>query len=245
MAKLRIVGQSKVGTIKARFREVVGVNIQIYDQSGEPAADESTLGSIRTKRSTSLEVTILGQTLVKNVEAFFEDNYGVKIDILAADGSLADNDVTLGSVRRSYGLKDEPDSNGDGDGDGNQQEEETVMNQDDILEKIVTEFRSDPRNKIIIDGKDLAAFASEEVGQEVTLDQLCKAVSSFEEGEAEEEDESLVDAATALCHQVADRCWGECLDEDDDEWEEVDISTEWGNVDCDKSESIFVTIYQE
>lgn len=243
MATLRIVGQSKVGTIKTRFRETVGVDIQIYDQSGEPAADESTLGSIRTKRPTSVEVTIRGQTLVKNVEAFFEDNYGVKIDILASDGSLADNDVTLGSVRRSYGLQDEPASTDDGNSD--QKEEKEMISQDDILEKIVTEFRADPRNKIIIDGKDLAAFASEEVDQEVTLEKLCKAVSSFEEGEAEEEDESLVDAATALCHQVADRCWGECLDEYDDEWEEVDISTEWSNVDCDEEGEMFVTICQE
>ena len=102
MAKLRIVGQSKVGTIKEKFREAMGVDLQIYDQSGEPAPDNVTFGSIRSKSPTSVEVTIAGQTLVKNVEAFFEDNYGVKIDILNEDGSLADNEFTLGSIRRRY-----------------------------------------------------------------------------------------------------------------------------------------------
>lgn len=131
MAKLRVVGQSKVGTIKAQFRETIGVDIQIYDQSGEPAANESTLGSIRTKRPTSVEITIRGQTLVKNVETFFETNYGVKIDIFASDGSLANNDVTLASVRRSYGLQDEPASNDDGNSD--QREETGIMSENDSL----------------------------------------------------------------------------------------------------------------
>ena len=71
MAKLRIVGQSKIGNIKARFREVVGVNIEIYDADGNPADDNVTFGSIRTKAPESTEIDIVGQTLVKNVEAFF------------------------------------------------------------------------------------------------------------------------------------------------------------------------------
>lgn len=118
------------------------------------------------------------------------------------------------------------------------------MSQDDVVNKIVSEFREDPRNKIIINAHDLAIFANEEVGREVSIEELCKSISSIEDGTAEENEEALLDAATALCHEVADRCWGECVDEDDDEWEEVDIGTEWSNVECEDPSSMFVTVYQ-
>lgn len=101
------------------------------------------------------------------------------------------------------------------------------MDQDDIVDKLVTENRQDPRNKIIIDGHDLSAFASEELDTSVTVSTLSQAVSAHKNGTSDEKDQALVDAATALCHQVADRVWGECLDREDDEWEEIDISTAW------------------
>ena len=105
MATLRIVGQTKVGTIKKRFKDACGVDIIIYDQEGNHAPDDVTLGSIRKKSPDSLEIQIAAQTKVGNVEAFFEKNYGVSIDIIAANGALADNGVTLGNVRRSYEQK--------------------------------------------------------------------------------------------------------------------------------------------
>ena len=238
MAKLTIYGQNKISTVKALFRETVGVDIQIYDQDGNPADETATLGSIRTKSPQSTEMNVVGQTLVKNVEKFFEENYGVKIDILNADGTLADNESTLGTIRRSY-------TESSADKEVNTDDMVTDMSQDDIVDKLVTEYKNDPRNKIIIEAAYLVAFAKEETGNEVTLITLCNAISSYEDGSASSEDEALVDAATALCHQVADRCWGECIDEDDDEWEEVDISTEWSDFDCDNPDDLFVTIYQD
>lgn len=88
-------------------------------------------------------------------------------------------------------------------------------------------------------------FASEELGRELTAESLAKAVATFERGEATEADENIVDAATSLCHQVAGRCWGECLDADEDEWSEVDIATEWSDYDSDTSSEVFVTVYQD
>lgn len=241
MAIIRIVGQAKVKTVKRQFRDVVGVDIEIYDQEGNPAPDDVTLGSIRKKRPDSTEIQIVGQTLVKNVEAFFFENYGVQIDILAGDGTLADNEITLGAVRRTYGLTDAI-SEIEGDIENI---EDTKMNQDEILHKIVCDFRDDPRNKIIIEAKYLSVFAAEEVGRKITAADLCRAITAYEEGDAESMDEELVDAATALCHQVADRCWGECIDEDNDEWEEIDITTEWSDFNCEDPDELFVTVYQD
>jgi hypothetical protein len=102
MATIKIMGQAKVKSIKALFKKDIGVNIEIYDQEGNPAPDDVTLGSIRTKSPKSTEVKIVGQSKVKTVEKYFENNYGVKVDILNPDGSLADNEATLGDTKRLY-----------------------------------------------------------------------------------------------------------------------------------------------
>lgn len=119
------------------------------------------------------------------------------------------------------------------------------MSQDLIIRQLVKSFKEEPRNKIVIDSAPLIAYSAEELQVELTAAQLAEALSRYQEGDASEEDQSLVDAATSLCHQVANRCWGECESEDDDEWSEVDISTEWSDFDSGNPEDLFVTIYQD
>lgn len=119
------------------------------------------------------------------------------------------------------------------------------MSQEEIIAKIANDFKEEPRNKIFISSEDLCLFVSEELGRELSAESLAKAVATFEDGEATEADENIVDAATSLCHQVSNRCWGECLDADEDEWSEVDISTEWSDYDSGTPSDIFVTVYQD
>ena len=119
------------------------------------------------------------------------------------------------------------------------------MSQDLIIQQLVNSFKEEPRNKIIIDASPLVAYSAEELQKEVSAAQLAEALSRYEDGDASEDDQNLVDAATSLCHQVANRCWGECESEEDDEWSEVDISTEWSNFDSDNPDDLFVTIYQD
>ena len=119
------------------------------------------------------------------------------------------------------------------------------MSQEATIASIVAEFKEQARNKIIISCTDLCSYASEELGSELSAKSLVKAVIAFEDGEATEADERIVDAATSLCHQVSNRCWGECEDEEEDEWSEVDISTEWSDFDSDNPSDLFVTVYQD
>lgn len=119
------------------------------------------------------------------------------------------------------------------------------MSQESTIASIVADFNEEPRNKIVISSIDLCSYASEELGSELSPQSLAKAVTAFEDGEANEADERIIDAATSLCHQVANRCWGECEDEEEDEWSEVDISTEWSDFDSDNASDLFVTIYQD
>jgi hypothetical protein len=118
------------------------------------------------------------------------------------------------------------------------------MDQDDIVDKLVAENRKDPRNKIIIDGEDLSAFASDELDIVVTVSSLTQAVIAYKNGAPNEHHQATIDAATALCHQVADRVWGECLDEADDEWEEINIATDWITEPTPEGNDIRVVIRQ-
>jgi len=102
MATLKIMGQSKIQRIKKQFKKDVGVDIQIYDQDGNNASDDISLGSIRSETPKSTELKIVGQSKVRTVEKYFQNNYGVKVDILNPDGTLADNDVTLSDIRKLY-----------------------------------------------------------------------------------------------------------------------------------------------
>lgn len=118
------------------------------------------------------------------------------------------------------------------------------MSQNEIIGAVVSSYQKDPRNKIIIDAKPLVAYASEELGSQVTASQLAEALGRYESGEPSDEDQNIVDAATSLCHQVANCCWGECTDQENDEWSEVDIATEWSNYDGDGGQDLFVAIHQ-
>ena len=119
------------------------------------------------------------------------------------------------------------------------------MSQENIIASIVSSFNNEPRNKIVISCSDLCDYAADELGSELSPESLAKAITAFEAGEAREDDEKIVDAATSLCHQVSNRCWGECEDEEEDEWSEVDISTEWSDFDSENPADLFVTIYQD
>ena len=118
------------------------------------------------------------------------------------------------------------------------------MSQESNINSIVSSIKREPRNKIVVSCTDLCSYASEELGTELFPESLATALTACEEGEATEADKSIVDAATSLCHQVANRCWGDCEDEETDECNEVDISTEWSDFDPENQSELFVTIYQ-
>lgn len=119
------------------------------------------------------------------------------------------------------------------------------MDQDQVIATIVAAYKDEPRNKIVINAAHLCIYASDEIGETITPATLASAIQSYEDGDASEEEQALLDAATALCHQVANRCWGECEDEESDEWSEVDISTEWSDYDAEDPSEMFVTVYQD
>ena len=117
------------------------------------------------------------------------------------------------------------------------------MSQSSIVSAIANDFKNEPRNKIRIDCDDVCSYVSM-FFMELNPESLASALTAFKKDRATEEDESIVDFATSLCHSVADRCWGECENDQSNEWSEVDISTEWSDVDAENKSDLFVTIRQ-
>ena len=99
------------------------------------------------------------------------------------------------------------------------------MSLDGLVEKIVKEFREDPRNKVFVQESVLLASVEEEVGEKISTEELRSIVSKFQEGELEEgEEEEKYDAAIYACSVVAGMCFG---DDPEDEDEEVDYEISW------------------
>ncbi len=99
MAKdIRVDGRMKVDTFKDNFKETFGVSIRVY--KGNKFADGSlTLSSIRSESAKGGTIEINGRTHVKNVEKMFEEEMGIKVQVENEKGELANNDVSLASLK--------------------------------------------------------------------------------------------------------------------------------------------------
>lgn len=93
-------GKLLVSSLKTRFKDAFGVEIRVYN-GVKFAAEDATLASVRVEgKGGGKEFSVHGNTKVGNVEKAFLENVGVRIQIENADGGLADNEVTVGSLRR-------------------------------------------------------------------------------------------------------------------------------------------------
>ncbi len=97
---LSVDGRKKVKTLKEEFKNEFGVSIRVY--KGVKFADENaTLASIRKEGAAKTgEFKVHANTKVGNVEKQFLESLGIKVQIEAADGSLADNDLTLAQLKK-------------------------------------------------------------------------------------------------------------------------------------------------
>lgn len=97
---LQVNGRMTVKALKEKFKTEFGVEIRVY-KGAKFAEDTATLASIRKDDAPKAsEFEVHGNTKVGNVEKLFLDNAGIKVQIEAADGELADNNVTLASLKK-------------------------------------------------------------------------------------------------------------------------------------------------
>lgn len=97
---LSVNGRQKVKTLKDAFKKEFGVGIRVYN--GKKFADEdATLASIRADGAPGTgDFEVHGKTKVGNVEKQFKEALGISIQIENAAGDLADNEVSLASLKK-------------------------------------------------------------------------------------------------------------------------------------------------
>ena len=97
----------------------------------------------------------------------------------------------------------------------------------DMIDKIIDEYKIDPKNKIIIDEDTLLASSLEETGNPVTLDQMRAAIKNFLSNEMDGDDYSIYDGAIYACSVVANRCFGDPVEYENDDYFSVDHEINW------------------
>ena len=98
----------------------------------------------------------------------------------------------------------------------------------ELANKIIGEFKNEPRNKVFINFETLLASASEETGKEIESNKLIKVIDNYLSGDLDEKGESIYDGAVAIIGYVARNCFGDDPDQDLDyeiEWIQEDDST--------------------
>lgn len=95
MATIRVTRASSVKSIKRQFSEEFNCNIRIY--KGNKFADEKTkISELSKTDSAGGDLDLGARSRVANVERYFMEEFGIKVQISNADDTkLADNSMTL------------------------------------------------------------------------------------------------------------------------------------------------------
>jgi len=95
MATIRVTKASSVKSIKRQFSDEFNCNIRIY--KGNKFADEKTkISELSKTDSAGGELDLGARSRVANVERYFMEEFGIKVQISNADDTkLADNSMTL------------------------------------------------------------------------------------------------------------------------------------------------------
>jgi hypothetical protein len=97
---MEVGGRKKVKSFKEEFRKEFGVGIRVY-KGQHFADDEATLASIRKDNARKFaDFDIFPTATVGNIESYFLNKLGIKIQIEASNGSLAKNDRTLAQLKQ-------------------------------------------------------------------------------------------------------------------------------------------------
>jgi len=98
----------------------------------------------------------------------------------------------------------------------------------ELADKIIAEFKDDPRNKVFVSADALVASACEETGMKVKGAELAKVIDNYLSGDLDDKSVSIYDGAVAICGYVARSCFGDNPDDDLDyeiDWIQEDDGT--------------------
>ncbi len=95
MATIKVIKTSSVQSIKRQFKDDFNCSIRIY--KGNKFADDKTkISELSKTNNPGGELELGARSRVENVERYFMETFGIKVQISNADDSkLADNSMTL------------------------------------------------------------------------------------------------------------------------------------------------------
>ncbi len=101
MSTIKVIKSSSVKSIKAQFSKEFNCNIRIYN--GQKLAEESMkIADLSKKDAAGGELEIGPKSKVGNVEKYFQESFGIKVQISNQDDSkLAPNDATLNQAGKA------------------------------------------------------------------------------------------------------------------------------------------------
>ena len=98
------------------------------------------------------------------------------------------------------------------------------MSLDEMVKPLVSDFKSDKRNKVFVPENILITSILEENGKEIDLEELRQIIKKYLDGELDSESQDIYDAAIYSCSLVARLCFA---DDPEDEDAEVDYEISW------------------
>jgi len=107
MDVIEIFGHSKVETVRDHIRDRLGVNVRFVKADGGEVQGDVRFSEIRSKDPESTDLQVHGNMKVENVEAYFQNNYGVGVEVLTPAGAEADDEATISSIARQFDRSDE------------------------------------------------------------------------------------------------------------------------------------------
>ena len=100
MADIKIVGQSKVKSVKRDFKKEFGLSIRIYD-GRNLANDDDNISDVRKNKGPSKDLTIAKHMYVGRLENEFKKNFGLKVLIFDSfDKYHCDQKISLAEALR-------------------------------------------------------------------------------------------------------------------------------------------------
>ncbi|MFM6947012.1 MAG: hypothetical protein ACKOWW_07715 [Flavobacteriales bacterium] len=96
MSTIKVTKATTVKSLKRQFKTDFNCSLEVYKGNNQIAGDEIKLLDLAKENYAGGELEIGARSRVGNVENYFKDSFGIKVQIKNSENTkLADNDMTL------------------------------------------------------------------------------------------------------------------------------------------------------